>query len=172
MPSETPTDGRCNYEYSPDDQYSHDSGYCEGHPMDNGRCFHHGGQEENGGAPDGNENAVTHGAYRDHAISSLTEAETRAFNEVAQKLEDPEDAQEIAREAAAYCLMMAHRASDDRWVRRWEGICDKFGIAPEEVQEHNVSGELDMSGELDVSGGFDINITHHRVTEEDLDDGE
>lgn len=63
MVAESPTDGRCNYEYTPDDKYSHDSGYCEGHPMDNGVCFHHGGQRENGGAPEGNDNAARHEMY-------------------------------------------------------------------------------------------------------------
>lgn len=63
MPSDTPTDGRCNYEYTPDDGYSHDAGFCEGHPMDNGSCFHHGGQRENGGAPENNANAASHELY-------------------------------------------------------------------------------------------------------------
>lgn len=62
MVSETPTDGRCNAEI--------DGGYCEGWEMDNGRCYSHGGRREDdprdsGGAPDGNSNSVTHGAYAD-----------------------------------------------------------------------------------------------------------
>lgn len=41
---------------------------CERPPMDNGRCYHHGGRHEDddrnpGGAPEGNLNAVQHGAY-------------------------------------------------------------------------------------------------------------
>jgi hypothetical protein len=27
---------------------------------------------------------------------------------------------------------MGHRSQDPRWFRRYEGICDKFGIAPED----------------------------------------
>lgn len=36
---------------------------CERAPMDNGRCYHHGG--ESTGAPEGNDNAVSHGLYAD-----------------------------------------------------------------------------------------------------------
>lgn len=109
-------------------------GYCDrtagwGTDSEEGRCRTHGG---NGGAPEGNQNAVTHGAYRRRAIDSLTEGEQEAFEEVATKLENPESAQEIARNAAAYCLMMGHRSGSDRWFRRYEGICEKFGIAPED----------------------------------------
>lgn len=74
MVSDNPTDGRCNYEYTPDDGYDPDTGHCEGHPMDNGLCFHHGGKRtggapegndnaEGGGAPEGNDNAATHELY-------------------------------------------------------------------------------------------------------------
>mgnify|MGYP000265355804 CR=1 FL=1 len=60
MVSETPTDGRCNAET--------DGGYCEGWQMDNGRCYSHGGRNEDddrdpGGAPEANENAATHELY-------------------------------------------------------------------------------------------------------------
>lgn len=152
MVSDTPTDGRCNYEYSPDDEYDVDSGYCEGHPMDNGRCYHHGGQAENGGAPEGNENAATHRAYAEHAVKSLTESEADVFDEVAEDLENPESAQDVARHAASYCLIMGHRAGDDRWFRRYESICDKFGIAPENVERHEHTGE----------GGGPIEVTVKR----------
>lgn len=101
---------------------------------------------DGGGAPEGNDNAVEHGAYAEHALNSLTEAERAAFDEVATKLDDPENAQEIARRAASYCLMMGHRAGDDRWFRRFEGICDKFELAPEEVQKH----EHEHDGSLTV----------------------
>jgi hypothetical protein len=60
MVSDTPTDGRCNAETG--------GGYCEGWPMDNGRCYSHGGRNEDddrdpGGAPPRNRNGVEHARY-------------------------------------------------------------------------------------------------------------
>lgn len=60
MVSETPTDGRCNAEVG--------DGYCEGWQMDNGRCYSHGGRNEDddrdaGGAPKNNDNAARHELY-------------------------------------------------------------------------------------------------------------
>jgi len=116
-------------------------GYCRSHPgrgtdhVGEGRCKHHGGRNsgENGqGAPEGNDNAVTHGAYATIATRPLTEGEQEAFAEIESDLEDPESAREAARKAATYCLLMGHRAGDDRWFRRFEGICEKFGITPED----------------------------------------
>lgn len=62
MVADTPTDGRCNAETG--------GGYCERHPMDNGRCYVHGGRNEDddrdpGGAPEDNGNAETHGLTAD-----------------------------------------------------------------------------------------------------------
>lgn len=116
-------------------------GYCRAWPgkgtdhVGEGRCSKHGGNNsgENGqGGKKDNDNAATHRAYQKLAIRTLTEGEEKAFEEVAEKLEEPESAQEIARNAASYCLIMGHRSGDERWFRRYEGICDKFGIAPED----------------------------------------
>jgi hypothetical protein len=162
MPADTPTDGRCNYEYSPDDDYDPNSGFCEAYPMDNGRCFHHGGQRQNGGAPEDNDNAATHEAYKELAKKQLSEGEQRAFEEVSSQLDDPDDSREIARHAASYCLLMGHRTGDERWFRRFEGICDTFDLAPEEIKHHEV--EVDGSVTHDVEHGLD------RDTQEILDD--
>lgn len=50
-------------------------GYCERFPMDNGRCYVHGGVS--GGAPEGNVNAMTHGlrAKRSNYYNNLPEEE-------------------------------------------------------------------------------------------------
>ena len=60
MVSDTPTDGRCNADV--------DGGYCEGWQMDNGRCYSHGGRNDDdgrdpGGAPKANQNAKRHGLH-------------------------------------------------------------------------------------------------------------
>lgn len=148
-------------------------GYCNrtsgwGTESDQGRCRTHGGDggapegnknaegNDGGAAPEGNENALTHGAYAEHAKKPLIEGEKEAMEEAEQKLENPSNAKEIARTAATYCLMMGHRSQDPRWFRRFEGICDKFAIAPEEV----VHAEVEVDGEVD----------HNHSHDHDLDD--
>lgn len=129
-------------------------GYAQG---SHGKCRAHGGSDDSGapegnknaedndgGAPEENDNAVTHGAYADLAKRPLIEGEKTAMKEAEEKLEDPADSKVIARTAASYCLMMGHRSQDPRWFRRFEGICDKFAIAPEEVSRT----EVDVSGEV------------------------
>ena len=150
MVSENPIDGRCNYEYSLSDDYKHDSGYCESSPMDNGRCYHHGGKNHNGGAPEANENSKSHGAFSKHFVSDLTKAETEAFEDAKTRLENPESAQQVAREVAAELLLKYKRSGDDRFITRFENVCDKFGIAPEDELNVNHSGIEDMwPGELE-----------------------
>jgi len=143
MVTDTPTDGKCNYEYTPSDDYKHDSGYCEGHPMDNGRCYHHGGKNENGGAPEGNDNAVTVGAWaEDFYEGFLTEAERDRVEKSAELLGDEANAKQIAQHAASVSLEQFRLTGDERFIRRFESICDKFGIAP--ADEVNVEGEMQV----------------------------
>lgn len=142
MVSDTPTDGRCNWEYD-------DGGYCEAHPMDNGRCFHHGGQRENGGAPEDNDNAATVGAWAESFYDGfLTEAEKERVQESAEVLGDKTGAQEIARHAASVCLEQFRRTGDERFMRRYESLCDKAGIFPDE--EIDVSADVDLTTDIDT----------------------
>lgn len=115
-----------------------------------GRCSKHGGASD--GAPEGNDNAVTTGAFREHFTSHLTEAEMSAFDEARGLLEEPSGAQEIARTAATICLLQFDRSGDERFMRRFESICDKFSIAPEDVERHEHTGE----------GGGPIEVTINR----------
>ena len=137
-----------------------------------GKCRNHGGdtptkeENPNQGAPEGNDNAVKHGAFREHFTSMLNEGEQQAFQDAYQQLGDPDSAQDVARAAASVCLLQFQRSGDERFLRRFEGLCDKFGIAPDEVQQH----EHHHSGEFDHSGGVSIDITHHRVTEDETDE--
>jgi hypothetical protein len=142
MTSDTPTDGRCNDECD-------DGGYCEAYPMDNGWCFQHGGQRENGGAPEGNDNAVDVGAWaEDFYEDFLTEAEKERVFRSAEALENPESAKEVARHAASVCLEQFRRTGDERFFRRWESICDTFEIAP--TDELELSGDVDLTGDVVV----------------------
>lgn len=150
MVSNTPTDGRCNWEYD-------DGGYCEAHPMDNGRCFHHGGQAENGGAPSGNDNAAKAGAWADDFYEDfLTDAEQRRVREATDVLGSQAGAQEVGRHVASLALEQFRRTGDERFLRRFESICDKFSIAPAE--------ELDVDVEQD--GEVSVNITREVISHE------
>jgi len=91
-------------------------------------CTHHGGD-----SPRGEENGnFKTGAFSEYFTSHLTDTEQTAFDEARQALEDPESAQEIARHAATICLVKFRRSGDERFLRRFESICDKFAIAPED----------------------------------------
>lgn len=133
MPADTPTDGRCNYEYTPGDGYSHDTGYCEGHPMDNGCCYHHGGQRENGGAPEGNGNAVRHemfaerNAYyqrRSEAGQALIDAIYEDYREefIAQNGREPLAGEDVKLSGIAVGIHKTEIRADDWPEARPKGL--------------------------------------------------
>lgn len=123
-----------------------------------GACKLHGG---NAGAPEGNDNAVTHGAWRDSFVQNhLREDEIERLKQGEELLGTPETAQEIGRSAAMLALEQYRRSGDDRFLRRFESICDTFEIAP--------TDELEVSGEMDIGGS----VTAEFITfdKEDGDD--
>lgn len=167
--------GECNgrkWEKSDGEQIF--AGYCgqpEGWGVEDtteGRCKHHGGLNsgENGqGAQPGNNNAATHGAYSESFLTDfLTEEEISRVEQAEELLGTSEGAQAIARTVAATALEQYRRAGDERFLRRYESICDTFGIAP--ADEVEVNGEI--SGQ--VTGEFAVDITHHRVAPDEDDD--
>lgn len=94
-----------------------------------GTCSHHLGAVDNRGENNPN---FQHGAFSEYFTSQLTETEQAAFDEARDALEEPESAQAIARHAASICLIKFRRSGDERFLRRFESICDKFGLAPED----------------------------------------
>jgi len=134
MTSDEPIEGRCN-------ATCRDGGHCENYPKgDSDRCRMH-GADSNGGAPEGNTNAVDVAAWaEDFYEDFLTEAEKERVKKSAEALDSPDSAQEIARHAASVCLEQFRRTGDERFLRRYESICDTFGIAP--ADEVEVSGEV------------------------------
>lgn len=142
MVSDEPQDGRCNAETS--------GGYCEGWQMDNGRCWNHGGRNEDddrdaGGAPEGNDNAVTHGAWSKSFVTDfLTDEEIERVRQFEELADSPDGAQDMARTAAGIALEQFRRSGDERFLRRFESICDTFGIAPTDELDVNVSGGIDL----------------------------
>jgi hypothetical protein len=135
-----------------------------GTDFDEGKCKHHRGTSSDGSSHEGNDWAATHGAYSESFVKDfLTEKEIKRVEQAREVLETPEGAQADARLMAAIAKEQFRRTGDERFLRRYESICDTFGIAP--ADELEVSGEL--SGEL--TGEVAVNITHHRVTEDDVD---
>jgi len=106
---------------------------------DSGPCKFHGGASS--GAPEGNDNAVTVGAWADDFFEDfLTEGEQRRVKEMADALHDEATAKELGQHVATLALEQFRRTGDERFLRRFESICDKFGIAP--ADEVNVEGDL------------------------------
>ena len=146
MVSDTPTDGRCNYEL--------DDGYCEGYQMDNGRCYHHGGQRENGGAPGGEENgSYDHGAFSEHFRSDLTDDETDALADMIDALEAIDGAKAIPAEIAAEALMKYKRSADTRFLREARQYLSEFNIL-ENAESVNLNFE-DIGGAFAPNDGND-----------------
>lgn len=133
MASDTPTDGRCNYEYD-------DGGYCEAYPMDNGRCYHHGGQRENGGPPEDNENAADHYAFSEKFRSDLTDAEDEAIDSLIAHLEDITGPRKIAAECASEALMKYKRSADSRFLREARQWFAEFNLIPN-ADDVNLGGD-------------------------------
>jgi uncharacterized protein YjcR len=55
---------------------------CEAYAMENGRCYMHGGATDDGGAPEGNKNAVTTGEHESIFYDQLGEDEQKLWHEV------------------------------------------------------------------------------------------
>lgn len=114
---------------------------------DDGPCKFHGGASE--GAPEGNDWAVKHGAYSEKFVQDfLTDQEQAMLDDVQEVLETPEGAQANARMVAAIAQLQFRRTGDERFLRRYESICDTFGIVP--ADELEISGDVDLSSEIVV----------------------
>ncbi|WP_049971137.1 hypothetical protein [Haladaptatus cibarius] len=149
-----PPDGTCNgkrISKNEDDEVIFE-GYCGqpegwglGPDVTEGRWSNHGGgnggERDGAGAPEGNENAVSHGAFSKHFTRHLTDEERDAFDDAKELLGSPEGTQEVAQTAAARCLMQFDRSGDPRFLRRYENICDKFRLTPPEEYTLEVNGD-------------------------------
>lgn len=108
-----------------------------------GACKHHGGASS--GAPSGNENAVKHGAFKEHFSSDLTPGEQGAIQDLVDHLTDIDDERAIAAEVAAEALMKYKRSADSRFLREARQWFSEFNLIPnEDVFEHTGSGGSPM----------------------------
>lgn len=135
-----------------------------GYPATNGPCQNPAGEDgycwlsthdddpaeregDGRGAPEGNTNAVKVGAWSDSFVSDfLRDEEVERVKKASDALGTPSGAQELARQVAVICLEQFRRTGDERFLRRYESICDKAQIFPEETIE--MDGEVTVTEEL------------------------
>jgi len=127
-------------------------GYCERFPMDNGRCYVHGGA--NDGAPEGNTNAMTHGLYakRSSYYESLPDKDKAVVERLADSWIDnaPFDRDNFAKVNEVYRI-----AIDE--FRLWESHDEfKDGL----TYEQTVSGE---EGEFEMEQENPANLAYDRL---------
>ncbi|ADJ14490.1 hypothetical protein [Halalkalicoccus jeotgali] len=125
-----------------------------GTDFDSGKCRKHRGTSPDGsshegnqnavgnrggdGAPEGNDRAVTHGAYREGFLENyLTDEEASRVEIVEEILSTPKGSQKHARMMAGVALEQFRRSGDERFLREYRQLCDKAQIFPGEEMEHN-----------------------------------
>lgn len=95
-----------------------------------GPCKFHGGASP--GAPEGNTNAMIHGAFSEHFRDSLTEREHAALDAVLRHLDGIDDERTLAAEVAGEALLKYARAGDDRMLREARMWMKDFNLMPNE----------------------------------------
>lgn len=112
-----------------------------GTDFDEGKCRHHRGTSPDGKSHEGNDNAVTHGAFREHFRSDLRDDEKEAIDNLVEHLRDIDDERALAAEIAAEALMKYKRAADSRFLREARQWFSEFNLIPnEDVFEHTGDG--------------------------------
>lgn len=95
------------------------------------------------GAPEGNDNAVTVAAWADDFVSGyLEDDEIKRVEDLSELLDDPTSAQEVAARAASLSLEQFRRTNDQHFLRRFESICEKANLFPDD-DETSVNVSLD-----------------------------
>lgn len=114
-----------------------------GTDFETGKCRHHRGTSPDGESHADNDFAAKTGAWaEDFYDGFLTEGEKKRVEESVEILGTQAGTQEIGRHAASVCLEQFRRTGDERFMRRFESICDKFGIAPADELDVDVDGEV------------------------------
>lgn len=101
-----------------------------------GACKLHGGNNsgENGqGAPEGNTNAADTGAWAKSFLTDfLRDDEIERVMNASDIIGEPEGAQDLAQKVAVVCLEQFRRTGDQRFLQRYESICDKANLFPDD----------------------------------------
>jgi hypothetical protein len=132
-----------------------------------GPCKYHGGAAENQGAPEGNDNATDHGAFKEHFRSDLTPEEQNAIDSLVAHLTDINDERTVAAECAAEALMKYKRSADSRFLREARQWFSEFNLIPN-------SDEISLQGQFnhDHSGDATLEVawgTVEDAVQEDSD---
>lgn len=118
---------------------------------DGGPCKFHGGAGGSGDDHEGNDWAAKHGAYSDSFVRDfLREDEIARVEDLREILDTPEGAREDAKLTAAILKEQWRRTGDERFARRYESICDTFGIAPPDEMDVNVDGDVDVNQSVEI----------------------
>lgn len=132
-----------------------------GHPAgwgtdnDSGPCKFHGGATEGAGPPEGNNNAVTVGAWAEDFVTDfLKDDEIDRVKDLSELLDEPTSAQEAAARAAAVAMEQFRRSGDPAFLRRFEQICDKAGLFPDEGVDINVDADHSFDSTEGVTAEF------------------
>lgn len=120
-----------------------------GHPegwgtdKEEGPCKFHGGASTGPKTEEGkavsSQNAVTHGAFREHFRSDLTDDEVDAIDDLVGHLREITDERAIPAEVAAEALMKYKRSADSRFLREARQWLAEFNII-DNVDEQSISG--------------------------------
>lgn len=127
-----------------------DGSPCEAYPVTGEeKCRMHLGK--NGSSHDGNDNAETHGAFKEHFRSDLTPEEAKAIDSLVDHLEDVTGPRAIAAESAAEALMKYKRSADSRFLREARQWFGDFNLIPN-------GDELELGGQ----GGGALEVALNR----------
>lgn len=111
-----------------------------GTDFEDGKCKHHRGTNADGSSHENNDNATTHGAFKEHFRSDLEPEEKDAIDDMVQALREINDERAIPAEVAAEALMKYKRSADSRFLREARQWFSEFNLLPN-AQEVEVSGE-------------------------------
>ena len=105
---------------------------------DSGPCKYHGGS---GGAPEENDNATDHGAFKEHFRSDLVDDEIDAIDALVKDLQDVEGFKAVPAEVAAEALMKYKRSGDSRFLREARQWFSEFNLVENaDTIKHEGSG--------------------------------
>jgi len=127
-----------------------DGGVCQAQPMDNGRCYHHGGATEDAGAPEDNDNAWKHGAYSEVLTEDFSELEQLAYDRVIERLAEHAPHSplvEIIAPTAGETLIAYKRSGDERKLSEFRHLVEMI----EEEGEGDVDLNVTHEGEVSFS---------------------
>lgn len=120
-----------------------DGSDCEAYPLQGSdKCRMHAGTSSDGDSHEDNDWAAKHGAYSESFVKDfLTDKEIERVEQMKDILDSDEGVKEDAKLTAAIAKEQWRRTGDERFLRRYESLCDTFGLTPPEEHEVEHSGD-------------------------------